>query len=61
MAYVILHNRRTEETFRYDVPQREAQALVDMAWGGTCRLDWAVKEASVDVAVPRVLDMNAEG
>lgn len=58
MAYVILHNRNTEEDFRYDVPQREAQALIDLAWGGMRRLSWAVKEASDDVAVPRVLNMD---
>lgn len=58
MTYVILHNRNTGEDFRYEVPTREAQALVDLAWGGRRGLSWAVKEASDDVLVPRCLSMG---
>jgi hypothetical protein len=57
MAYVVLHNRNTGEDFRYEVPEREAQALVDLMWGGPRRLDWAVKD-SAGVLVPDVLKMT---
>lgn len=49
-TYVVLFNLNTREEFRYEVPTREAQALVDMtalAW-----LDWGIKDASSDILVP---------
>lgn len=53
MSYVVLHNENTEEDFRYDVPQREAQALADLMGGGDryLRLSWTVKDASSDLLV----------
>jgi hypothetical protein len=58
-TFVILFNLNTHEEFRYDVPTREAQALVDMM---VCLrypgLDWVVKESSADILVPRCVDMS---
>jgi len=55
MSYIVIHNENTGEDFRYDVPQREAQALSDLMFGGgrMLRLSWSIAEASNDVAVPR--------
>lgn len=58
MTYVVLYNRNTGEEFRYEVATREAQALVDLTWGGSRHLSWAVKEASADVLVPGCLAMT---
>jgi hypothetical protein len=58
VSHVVLHNRNTGEDFRYDVPEREAQALIDLAWGGARHLSWAVKDASDDIAVPACLKMT---
>ena len=52
-TFIVLFNLNTHEEFRYDVPTREAQALVDLAsarW-----IDWGVKDASSDILVPNVL------
>jgi len=61
MAHVILHNLSTNEDFRFNVPAREAQALVDLAWA-TARMgapvDWAVKGASHDVSIPRCVRVD---
>jgi hypothetical protein len=50
VTFVVLFNLNTHEEFRYEVPTREAQALVDMAM--VAWLDWAIKDASSDVLVP---------
>lgn len=61
MSHIILHNENTGEDFRYDVPQREAQALSDLMFGGgrILRLSWSIREASYDVAVPRYVRSEA--
>jgi hypothetical protein len=53
MSYIVLHNQSTEEDFRYDVPQREAQALADLMGGGDryLRLSWVVSDSSDDLMV----------
>ncbi|MFJ9580871.1 hypothetical protein ACIRQF_31340 [Streptomyces sp. NPDC101191] len=58
MTYVVLHNRNTGEDFRYEVPTREAQALIDLASAARRPIDWAVKEASTDLLVPGSLAMD---
>lgn len=54
MTFVVLFNLSTHEEFRYEVPTREAQALVDLTAGGRW-LDWAIKDASTDILVPQNL------
>lgn len=61
MSHIVLHNENNGEEFRYDVPQREAQALSDLMFGGgrMLRLSWSVAEASDDIAVSRATQREA--
>ncbi|MFF6988375.1 hypothetical protein [Streptomyces sp. NPDC010273] len=61
MAHVILHNLSTQEDFEYKISTREAQALVDLAWVTARKgapVDWAIKDASHDVLIPKCLRMD---